>query len=66
MTIFYDHVKGILQADFLLLKYLRKLKISEKNHWQRRGYINKTADISVTKGAIELKLLLNDCYDNIL
>ena len=38
LTIFYKLViRYINKLTFLLLKHLRKLKISEKNHCQRKG-----------------------------
>ena len=38
MTIFYNHViRHINKLTVLVLKYLRKLKIKEKNQWQTKG-----------------------------
>ena len=38
LTIFYNLIiRYINKLTFLLLKYLRKLKIKEKNHCQRKG-----------------------------
>ena len=38
MTIFHNHViRHINKLTVLVLKYLRKLKIKEKNQWQTKG-----------------------------
>ena len=67
MTIFYYHVlRYINKLKSLLLQYLRKLKILEKNHWNSKGYTNKIEHILVTKSCRELKLVSNDCYNNVL
>ena len=67
MTIFYNHVlRYINKLNSLLLQYLRKLKILEKNHWNSKGYTNKIEHILVTKSSRELKLVSNDYYNNVL
>ena len=67
MTIFYSHIlRYINKLNSLLLQYLRKLKIKEKNHWNSIGYTNKIENILVTKSSRELKLVSNDCYNNVL
>ena len=59
ITIFYNYtIRYINKLTLLERKYLRELK---KNHWQTKGYTNKTADISVTKSSRELKFESNNC-----
>ena len=69
MIIFYNHViRYINKLTFLLLKYFLKENISYSRKIAAKGrrYANKIANISVTSIFRELKLVSNDCYENIL
>ena len=64
---FYNHViRRINNLTFLLFEYGQELKILDKNHRKMEGYTNENVYISATECPRGLKLVSNDCYDNIL
>ena len=55
------------QSDFRVAQIFKKtLDIREKMIGKRRGYTNKTENISVTKSSKELKLVSNNRFNNVL